>query len=179
LNKSIPDAFGLYHDRIGKNPNVESRPAKTIRSENMQYSLSNKKEHIRVFLGGTWNGSTWRNEMIEYLSQFDIDYFNPVVDNWDDEARKIERFEKEHYCDYNLYVITPKMKGFYSIAEVVDESNKQPEKTLFVWLENDENCHFDVEQIMSLRSVRNLLERNGVKCFNNLLDCACWMGQQK
>ena len=40
MNKSIPDAFWLYHDRIGKNPNVESRPAKTIRSTIMNEELT-------------------------------------------------------------------------------------------------------------------------------------------
>ena len=33
----------------------------------------------KVFLGGTCNDSLWREELIKKL---EIDYFNPVVDDW-------------------------------------------------------------------------------------------------
>ena len=39
---------------------------------------------MKVFLGGTCNGSNWREELIKEL---DIDYFNPVIENWDDKAQ--------------------------------------------------------------------------------------------
>ena len=45
----------------------------------------------KVFLGGTCNGSTWRNELIPKLT---IDYFNPVVDNWKEENYKQELIER-------------------------------------------------------------------------------------
>jgi len=32
----------------------------------------------RAFLGGTCNGSLWREELIKMLT---VDYFNPVVDD--------------------------------------------------------------------------------------------------
>jgi len=35
-----------------------------------------------VFLGGTCNGSKWRDILIPRLK---ISYFNPVVDNWTEE----------------------------------------------------------------------------------------------
>ena len=41
----------------------------------------------KVFLGGTCNGSTWRDELIPMLN---IDYFNPVVENWTSECQKEE-----------------------------------------------------------------------------------------
>ena len=81
-----------------------------------------------IFLGGTCNNSTWREKLIPLL---DIDYFNPVVDDWtpDCMAEEIKQREK---CDFVLYVITPEMTGVYSIAEVTDDSNKRPEKTIKV-----------------------------------------------
>jgi len=85
------------------------------------------KKNKKVFLGGTCNNSNWREELIPML---EIDYFNPIVEDWTPEDQKKEEHEKK-ICDYNLYVITPKMKGVFSIAEVVDDSNKKPEKTLF------------------------------------------------
>ena len=81
---------------------------------------------MEVFLGGTTaEGTTWREELIPML---EIDYFNPVVDDWNDEAYEKE-LEKRETCDYVLYVISPLMEGTYSVAEVVDDSNKRPNKT--------------------------------------------------
>ena len=82
---------------------------------------------VKVFLGGTCNESTWRDELIKMLK---IDYFNPVVDDWTEECME-EELRQRDLCDYVLYVITPEMAGVYSIAEVIDDSNKQPDKTIF------------------------------------------------
>ena len=91
--------------------------------------MSNKK----VFLGGTCNNSTWRDELIPKLN---IDYFNPVVADWTPECQD-EEIKQRQECDICLYVITPKMVGTYSIAEVADDSNKRPEKTVFYFQESD------------------------------------------
>lgn len=34
----------------------------------------------RIFLGGTYNDSTWRDILMPELDKTDYDYFNPVVD---------------------------------------------------------------------------------------------------
>ena len=81
----------------------------------------------KVFLGGTCNESTWRDELIKSL---EIGYFNPVVDDWTPECMAEELRQRES-CDYCLYVITGKLTGVYSIAEVVDDSCKRPGKTIF------------------------------------------------
>lgn len=94
----------------------------------------------KVFLGGTCNDSTWRDDLIPKLK---IDYFNPIVDDWNKEAQQEEIKERKN-SDYVLYVITPKMSGVYSIAEVVDDSNKRPEKTLFCVLNIDDENEFTV-----------------------------------
>jgi hypothetical protein len=122
----------------------------------------------KVFLGGTCNGSTWRNELIPLLT---IDYFNPVVDDWTPEcqAREIEERENADYC---LYVISPKMEGFYSIAEVVDDSNKRPEKTYLVILNEDDGKTFNTKQINSLTAINNMVIRNGGTSATNLKDIA-------
>ena len=80
---------------------------------------------MKVFLGGTCNDSKWRDKLIPMLK---INYFNPVVEDWNEEAREQERQERK-ICDFCLYVITPALAGVYSIAEVVDDSNKRPAKT--------------------------------------------------
>lgn len=124
---------------------------------------------MKVFLGGTCNGSSWRNELIPDLK---IDYFNPVVEDWTEECYKRELKEREE-CDYCLYVITPKMKGVYSIAEVVDDSNKRPKKTVFAVIsEPGTNDFFDKEVARSLDKVGVMVEKNGGKYFKSLQDVA-------
>lgn len=61
----------------------------------------------KVFLGGTANGSDWRSELVKKLK---IDYFDPIVKDWDEKAQK-EEIKQRKNCDYCLYVITPKMEG--------------------------------------------------------------------
>lgn len=138
----------------------------------------------KVFLGGTCNGSTWRDELIEML---EIDYFNPVVDDWTEECYQEELRQRE-ICDYCLYVITPKMTGVYSIAEAVDDSNKRPEKTVFCILDCYVDYHtsltkdgikvrklfrtFDAGQIKSLIKVGLMVEKNGGKFFRSLSEVA-------
>lgn len=131
---------------------------------------------LKVFLGGTVNGSTWREEVI---SKLNIDYFDPVVKEWNEEARQNELRERET-CDYNLYVLSPKMVGFYSIAEVVDDSFKKPGQTLFCFLSVDGPEKFTANQLTSLRYLGRVVEQNGgiwcksideVTTFFNKLQC--------
>lgn len=135
------------------------------------YGKRNNKK--KVFLGGTCNESSWREELIEQLK---IDYFNPVVPDWTEEDYKRELKERKE-CDYCLYVITPKMTGVYSIAEVIDDSNKRPEKTIFCFLKEDENKRFDNGQIKSLDKVGEMVKINGGKYFKNLKEVADYLNR--
>jgi len=117
---------------------------------------------MKVFLGGTCNESTWREDIIPMLNYRGISFFNPVVVDWNEAAQQRELEERKN-CDVVLYCITPKMTGVYSIAEVVDDSNKRPEKTVFVVLQEDAGTSktFDEGQKRSLEQVGKLVERNG------------------
>jgi hypothetical protein len=77
----------------------------------------------RWFLGGTCAGTQWRNNLIPYLKRNNIDFFNPVVDDWTPECQAIEEDEKNNKCDVHLYVLTPEMQGTYSIAEIVHSAH--------------------------------------------------------
>ena len=50
-----------------------------------------------VFLGGTCNNSTWRDKLIPLLK---IDYFNPVVEDWTEEAQQIENKIEAYFKKY-------------------------------------------------------------------------------
>jgi hypothetical protein len=105
-----------------------------------------------------------------------IDYFNPVVDDWNEEAQAEEERQKEE-CDYCLYVITPQMKGGYSIAEVVDDSNKRPEKTVFcVLIESDDDI-FDHSQCKSLVKIAEVVRNNGAKVAWSLEEVADYLNK--
>ena len=134
-------------------------------------------------MNGTCNESTWRDKLISLLK---IDYFNPVVDDWTEECM-IEERRQRLICDYVLYVITPLMTGVYSIAEVVDDSNKRPKSTIFCFLEEDyekslnENGYllkkFDYGQIKSLNQVGEMVKRNGGHYFRDLMSVAEFLNE--
>lgn len=126
----------------------------------------------KVFLGGTCNGSRWREEIKPLLK---IDYFDPVVSGeWTEEAYQRELRERTT-SDFVTYVITPKMAGFYSIAEVADDSNKRPEKTLFCYIMRDEDQTFNSVQLKSLKATARMVKNNGGKVFETIADMAAYL----
>lgn len=118
----------------------------------------------KVFLGGTCNGTNWRQYVIDRLH---IDYFNPVVDNWTPECQQ-EEIRQRNICNFSLFYITPYMTGVYSIAEVVDDSNKKPDGTIFCYTDKDGDKSFDNGQCKSLEMVGNMVKNNGGHFFRSL-----------
>jgi len=129
----------------------------------------------KVFLGGTCNESTWRNHIIPML---EIEYFNPVVDDWTEDCM-VKELEEREKCDFCLYTITPRMTGVYSIAEVVDDSNKRPDKTILILLKNDNYLTFDKAQWKSLGAVAKMVKSNGGQVFDNLKQASIYMNEIK
>lgn len=119
---------------------------------------------MKVFLGGTCSGYRWRDQLIPMLN---CDYYNPIVKNWSESDRLREVRERET-ADYVLYVITSGMKGVYSIAEIIDDSNKRPQKTIVCVL------YDGIERKMShsLKAVVNLARSNGATICDTLEDVA-------
>jgi hypothetical protein len=67
------------------------------------------------------------------------------------------------------------MTGTYSIAEVVDDSNKRPKKTVFCFIDKDEGVEFSAVQIKSLKSVAKMVVGNGATFCNNLDEVAKYL----
>lgn len=111
----------------------------------------------KVFLGGTVADTDWRETLI---AQLEMDYFNPVVKEWNDAAWEKELYEREH-CDINLYVLSPKQIGYYSLAEVVDDSWKRPQKTVFCYLPTDKEYSYTDKETESLNKTGVRVENNG------------------
>lgn len=130
-----------------------------------------------IFLGGTCNGSKWRDILLEKYEEkmrvedIQLNFFNPVVSEWTQEAYREENRQKK-YCDINIFCITPKMTGVYSIAELVDISNKSPNRLMVIFLDEDGGEKFTVGQWKSLMAVKLLLIENDVNhIYENIQDC--------
>lgn len=108
----------------------------------------------KVFLGGTCANTTWREELIDNLK---VDYFNPVVNDWTPECIVEENKQKEIHCNIHLYVITSKMKGVYSIAEVIDSVESYDKITILHVIPDG----FDDDQLKSLNAVVEMVRMKG------------------
>ena len=117
---------------------------------------------MKVFLGGTCAGRKWRDEIIPQLT---CDYYNPIVKNWSEEDRLREVRERQT-ADVVVYTITSDMAGVYSIAEIIDDSNKRPNKTVICILYEG----FGKKMAHSLQAVANLAKENGATVVDSLED---------
>ncbi len=129
-----------------------------------------------VFLGGTCANSLWRDQLTPKLSQ-GIDTFNPVVADWNEEAQKRED-EARANSDYVLYGITPASESIYSAAEVVEDSNKRPERTLLVVINEDLGNSFSAHQVKAWAKIGKLAVANGVRVFASLDEVAGFLNAQ-
>ncbi len=108
----------------------------------------------KVFLGGTCAESTWRDSLIGILQ---VDFFNPVVDDWTEECQEIEEVEKRDFCNIHLYVITKEMIGSFSIAEAIESSMTHRKQTILHVIPDG----FNDQQVHSFRAVCKMVIKNG------------------
>lgn len=114
-------------------------------------------KELKVFLGGTCNGDTWRDEVVPVLDAANIKYFNPVCPlgvDWDDAWRAHEEVEKKS-CNTELYVITSKMKGIFAVVEAVFSATTKINTNVILIVIKD---GFDEAQLRSFDATLNLLE---------------------
>lgn len=144
-------------------------PAVTVEPE----SNDAPKEPV-VFLGGTMQ-SDWRDKLIPSLK---IDHYNPMVEIWTMESQQMEEQAKID-SDFNLFVITPKQSGFFSIAEATASAIRNPEKTLLAVLPEDDGSVFEPAQLKSMDAVADLIKGYGATVFNNLGSVAEFLNTKK
>jgi len=122
---------------------------------------------IKVFLGGTCCESAWRKKLIKLLDNDKISWYDPVVPDWTPECQEKEEIYKLG-SDYNLYVITPKMLGVFSIAEATHDAAKLPQNTIFCVLKEDNGEEFNKAQWKSLMATKKLIKHCGAYVFDTL-----------
>jgi len=111
----------------------------------------------KVFLGGTiTNTNNWREVIINNLNT-NLNYFNPVVKNWNDECIKEEINQKENECNIHLYVVTSEMTGVLTIAEVVNSVHNNNKITIFQVLPDG----FSESQLKSFEVIIDMIRANG------------------
>jgi hypothetical protein len=97
------------------------------------------KEKI-IFLGGTCGNNRWRDGFIDRLVWRGLSkesLFNPVVSDWNEEARRRENKIKKKSA-YNLYYLADPQQddnhtSFYSLGEAIMGGYDNPEHTLIVF----------------------------------------------
>lgn len=131
---------------------------------------------MKVFLGGTCADSKWREELTPLL---EVDYFNPVVKNWTKECMEEELRQRE-ICDFVLYTLT-RVRSSYSIAEVIDDSNKRPNKTIVCVINETKNGKpvLSNRDMKSLDAIGRMVERNGGIYLKSLEDTAKYLNESK
>ena len=112
--------------------------------------------------------------MLTMLDSEKVDAFNPVVDDWNEQAQANEDWHKANdgFC---LYVLTPEMTGIYSIFEVADDSNKRPEKTIFCVLPERDGKTFSVGIQKNFLKIKKDLIRNGARVCESLEEIATFL----
>ncbi len=132
----------------------------------------------KVFLGGTCNGSTWREALIALLPP-SVFYFNPVVEDWTPECRVREEDEKAS-SNLHLYVLTPKQTGCYAFAEIMDSVHDEDVITLVCGLDGDDAFGFGEGQLRSLLALQEMLLRHAdtVVLFRSLELLAKWLNME-
>jgi len=137
-----------------------------------------EREKTTVFLGGTCADSTWREELIPMLGDH-VEAFNPVVSDWTPECQVIEDAHREN-DDICLYVITPEGEGFYSFVEVIDDSNKRPERTVLCILTERNGKEFSKHNLKCAKKTAQLAAKNGATTCTSLEEVAAFLnGYQK
>ena len=123
-----------------------------------------------IFLGGTCNGSNWREEFKKLTNRT---WFDPqkTAGEWSLNDVEIENIHKRE-DKYVLFVLTAKMQGAYTVAEAVDYSHKRPANTIFCVIKDGEDGQFDEEQIKSLKKVGDIIKSNGAIVANTLEEIA-------
>lgn len=128
---------------------------------------------VTVFMGGTCGDSKWRDALVPMLNK-EVDAFNPVVPDWNDEAYARE-LKARAESDFVLYTITPATDGTYSVAEVVDDSNKRPEKVLLCVLKEDCGKTLEGHQAKAMKKVAEMVVGNGANIFESLEGVAIFL----
>ncbi|MNU19665.1 hypothetical protein D3C71_78980 [compost metagenome] len=146
--------------------NVPTMEARQVFDPNRPYA----------FLGGTINGSTWRNKLAPQLT---CEFFDPVVLEWSPDDRKREDDAKTQ-ATIHVYALTPKQTGFYGIAEMTQAvCGLSQRKVALLFLDEDDGTTYEEHQASSVAAIRELLSAYvNVSIFDSVDHLAAWLNTE-
>lgn len=115
-----------------------------------------------VGLFGTCGNSLWRNEAIPLLESAGIQYFNPVVADWNEESQKAE---VDHAADdaVLVVVITGETTGIASLSEsgwiAANALMNGEQSVVFVIQDLNEGVECDPATFKQVNKARSLLRK--------------------
>lgn len=121
---------------------------------------SKESSNIKVFLGGTVKNTSWREKLISKLHK-NIDFFDPTVEIWDNEAIEKEKIEKE-ICDILLFYICD--NSIFSLYELIVYSLDPRKNVIFCFQLEEKNEH----ETKTLNLISNELKSKGSIVFDDL-----------
>lgn len=136
---------------------------------------------MKVFLGGSFGNTNWMESLIALIK---VDYMKPAISSaaWE-EADRLKEVAQRSNSDLSVYVLAPGGGDYYPVAELVDDSNKRPSKTVVCMLETQTGekgtiYTFTDTAKLSLGSVISLVKGNGVQVFSTLEDLAAYINSK-
>lgn len=128
-----------------------------------------------VFMGGTCAGPKWRERLCGQVSQ-SFRWFNPVVDEWSEEAKEAELAVRAE-ADVMLYAITPYQEGCYSFLEMTEDAIRSEKPVVIAFLPSFEDKAFSEQQWSSIVSAKRLLERNNATVLLSMEELIDWFNR--
>ena len=136
-----------------------------------------------VFLGGTAANNTWRDGLIEALVDRGVSadvLFNPVVKDWNEEAKLREEKAKTEATLLVFYVADPKQEGnplsAYSMVEATMALYDKPERTVIVFDVDGMSGH----PLKAMSQTMKVLKARfpGANIFGTRQDAIDWLASQ-
>lgn len=129
---------------------------------------------MKIYLSGTVPSSFWSDN---FESSPQLKYYVPVSSTGS--VSELEKNKKEwEECDYCLHLVTPKMKGFQEVVDLVDDSNKRSDKTLYCFLVENGEDKFSEHQIKSLNAIGKMVNTNGGKWLKDIEEVKSFLNKQ-
>jgi hypothetical protein len=139
--------------------------------------MKSKMNGFDIFLGGTHH-SNWRKDFLKIIKELNpsIKCYDPSVESWTYESVLLENLVKQN-TPYHVYVLSPRMIGVYSIAEMIDSAHENSVKTYFhimdTDIDNDGNIvNWDPKLRNSIYAINNMLIRHNAYKATSLEDLA-------
>ncbi|XP_073981505.1 NDT-like domain-containing protein raw isoform X4 [Rhodnius prolixus] len=138
-----------------------------------------------VFLGGSCNPTTWRQDVaIPLLESLGITYYNPQVSEWSADLVTVEHNAKESACIL-FYVLDRRTRNVVGIVEAANFAGAHRNLVLVMDSYREQEpiagetiTHTEFEELCSgLATLKDLVERQGIPVFTSITTAIHWTAE--